>query len=153
MAELTLLVNGVVFSLMMTKPLLFTVAFDEADREGIVFFGNYFRLAHRALEQFLPTIGISWPEWFTNSEWGVPLRHVEADYVRPLRPGDEYQVQIAVERMTTSSVEFSYVLQDYGGGVFARLKTVHVFVRRDDLGKVEIPRAVRERLTVGMTSR
>jgi YbgC/YbaW family acyl-CoA thioester hydrolase len=122
----------------MALSLKFTVPFDEADGEGIVFFGNYFRLAHRALEQWLPQVGIPWKEWFDNAEFGVPLRHVEADYLKPLRPGDEYEVKIAVVDLGESSVHFSYVML-IGSAVVAKLKTSHVFVSRPDMKKLNVP--------------
>lgn len=128
------------------KLLKFTVAFDEADGEGIVFFGNYFRLAHRALEQFIPLLGIPWEEWFKNAEWGVPLRHVEADYLQPLKPGDEFTVQIQVQEIGESSVHFAYEFRGQDGEPTARLKTSHVFVGRKTFKKVTIPASVRERL-------
>lgn len=129
----------------MSAPLKFTVAFDEADGEGIVFFGNYFRLAHRAFEAFLPTIGIAWKDWFQASEFGVPLRHVEADYLAPLKPGDEYEVRISVADLGESSVHFHYEFKK-GTTVTAKLKTSHVFVSRPDMKKINIPDAIVRKL-------
>lgn len=151
LAELTLLVNGDVLGSVErenVKPLKFTVPFDEADGEGIVFFGNYFRLAHRALEQFLPLLGIDWAEWFANSEFGVPLRHVEADYLLPLKPGEEFSVDIKVHELGESSVHFTYEFLTSAGQPIARLKTSHVFVTRNTFQKLPIPAKIRERLTV-----
>lgn len=130
------------------EPLKFTVPFDEADGEGIVFFGNYFRLAHRALEQFLPLAGIPWNEWFKSPDFGVPLRHVEADYLKPLRPGETFAVKVFVLEMGDSSVRFGYEFLDASGGVTARLKTSHVFVSRPDMKKLSLPQSLRDRLRV-----
>lgn len=127
-------------------PLRFTVAFDEADGEGIVFFGNYFRLAHRAFEAWLPTRQIPWREWFANDDWGVPLRHVEADYQSSLKPGDEFLVQITTERVGESSAHFTYVFTSPTGQPLARLKTSHVFVSRKEKKKRDVPATIRERL-------
>ena len=127
-------------------PLRFTVAFDEADGEGIVFFGNYFRLAHRAFEAWLPTRGIPWAEWFANPDWGVPLRHVEADYVSSLRPGEEYLVTIRCEKVGESSAHFSYDFTSPDGRPLARLKSSHVFISRSDRRKRAVPGDVRARL-------
>lgn len=127
-------------------PLKFSVAFDEADGEGIVFFGNYFRLAHRALEAHLPRLGVTWTEWFKNPDFGVPLRHVEADYMKPLRPGEDYLVDVAVAEMGESSVHFAYEFRSLNGEVLARLKTSHVFVSRLEMKKITIPTSIRERL-------
>lgn len=130
----------------MSTPLRFTVAFDEADQEGIVFFGNYFRLAHRAFEAWLPTRGISWREWFTNDHWGVPLRHVEADYVSSLRPGDEFLVSIRCEKVGASSAHFAYDFTSPDGRPLAHLKTSHVFISRTERRKCPVPDDVRARL-------
>ena len=124
----------------------FTVAFDEADGEGIVFFGNYFRLAHRALEAFLPTIGIEWHEWFKAPDFGAPLRHVECEYMRPLRPGDRFLADIQVDEIGESSVRFAYVFTSPKGDVLARLKTAHVFVSRPHMKKIEIPKNLHDKL-------
>jgi YbgC/YbaW family acyl-CoA thioester hydrolase len=131
---------------MSQTPLKFIVPFDEADGEGIVFFGNYFRLAHRALEQYLPTLNISWNDWFKNPGFGVPLRHVEADYLKPLRPGEAYQVLMSVAEIGESSVHFSYEFSHPNGDVCARLKTSHVFVARPGMKKMTVPADIREKL-------
>lgn len=128
------------------KPIKFTVRFDDADGEGIVFFGNYFRLAHQALEQHLPHIGIPWKEWFANKDWGVPLRHVEADYLQPLRPGDEFLVTVTVVEVGESSVHFSYEFVNADDKPAARVKTSHVFVGRTTFKKLPVPDSIRERL-------
>ncbi len=120
-----------------------TVPFDEGDIEGIVFFGNYFRLAHRALEQTLPQWGIPWKDWFKHPDWGVPLRHVEADYLKPLRPGDEYEVRVTIKELGESSVHFNFEFISQGATV-ARLKTSHVFVRRPDMVKIPVPDPIRK---------
>jgi YbgC/YbaW family acyl-CoA thioester hydrolase len=133
----------------MTKSnkLRFTVAFDEADGEGIVFFGNYFRLIHRAFEHWLPSKNITWEEWFKNPAFGVPLRHVESDYRRPLRPGDAYDVEIRVKEIGESSVHFEYHMTLPDGSLVAQLKTSHVFVSRPDMKKLPVPETLRTRLS------
>lgn len=133
------------------EPLKFTVNFDEADGEGIVFFGNYFRLAHRALEAYLAQIGFPWEEWFKNKDFGVPLRHVEADYLRPLRPGDTFIAVIRISEIGESSVTFDYEFQDPAGKPLAKIKTAHVFASRKDFKKMTIPESIRHRLKAAST--
>ena len=127
-----------------------TVAFDDADGEGIVFFGNYFRLAHRALEQYLPMIGISWPEWFKHEQWGVPLRKVECEYLSPLRPGQNFGASIQVADLTESTVTFQidFLMKDK---TVAKLKTTHVFIDRKTISKTAIPASIREKLKAQQT--
>jgi YbgC/YbaW family acyl-CoA thioester hydrolase len=133
----------------MVNEFKYRVSFDEADGEGIVFFGNYFRLAHRAFEDFMPALGIPWHEWFKNDIWAVPLRHVECDYQRPLIPGQMIVVKINVESIGESSAHFVYEIRDLdSGAVCAKLKTSHVFVTRpkNAMKKFRIPDEIRKRL-------
>lgn len=131
---------------MSSTPLIFQVPFDESDGEGIVFFGNYFRLAHRSLEAWLPTVGVPWAEWFKNPVWGVPLRHVEAEYLRPLRPGDSFEARITVREIGESSIHFDYQFLDLKGQLLAKVKTSHVFVTRSEMKKHRVPDEVRAKL-------
>lgn len=144
---MTLLVNGVLLD-GMVNTFKYRVSFDEADGEGIVFFGNYFRLAHRAFEDFMPALGIPWHEWFANPNWGVPLKHVECDYIRPLVPGMNISITINVESLGDSSAHFLYVVKDEAGEVCAKLKTSHVFVTRPKgaMKKLRVPDDIRKRL-------
>lgn len=128
------------------QPYKILVPFDEADGEGIVFFGNYFRLAHRALEHFLPQIGIPWKEWFASEEYGVPLRHTEADYMQPLRPGDSLEVTVKIAKIGESSIDFTYEFRNGQSQPTAVLRTAHVFVSRTPMKKIPIPANIRANL-------
>ena len=132
----------------MTSPLRFTVAFDDADGENIVFFANYFRLAHRAFEAWLPTIGITWSEWFASDVYGAPLIHAEADFLGSLKPGQVFLVKIGLGRLGETSVHFEYEFTNENGRSLARLKTSHAFVSRAGTGKVPIPAPLRAKLAV-----
>ncbi len=131
-------------------PYTFTVAFDEADGEGIVFFGNYFRMAHRALEHFLPQVGIPWENWFKHPEYGVPLRHAEADYKAPMRPGDRISVDVNTAKIGESSIEFTYLLTNSSNQHLASVRTIHVFVSRATMGKTAVPEEIRTILNIGL---
>jgi len=130
----------------MSHALTFTVAFDEADGENIVFFGNYFRLAHRAFEAWLPTVGIAWRDWFASDTYGAPLIHAEADYLGSLKPGDRFEVSITIARLGDTSVHFAYEFKNESGRSLARVKTSHVFVARGGGGKTRIPDPLRAKL-------
>ncbi len=124
----------------------FTVAFDEADGEGIVFFGNFFRLAHRAFEQGVPLLGFTWKEWFANPELAIPLRHTEADYRNPLRPGDSYYVNIRVQELGSTSLGFAFEFKSADEKTYAVVKTTHVFLSRKEFKKISIPERFRNQL-------
>lgn len=127
-------------------PISYRVAFDEVDGEGIIFFGNYFRMAHRALEDHLPRLGIEWQEWFANSEFGAPLRHAESEFLKPIGAGETYQVEILVQNLGDSSVQFAYRFLNHKDEEIAKLKTTHVFIDRRTRNKMPVPQKIRNRL-------
>jgi 1,4-dihydroxy-2-naphthoyl-CoA hydrolase len=143
---LTLTVNNGVLVSTMQTPLRFKVPFDETDCEGLVFFGNYFRLAHRTLEAWLPTKGIPWEEWFKNPTYGCPLRHAEAEFLRPLFAGDDYTVDVKVREIGESSIHFDMKFETLAGELVATVSTSHVFIDRKMKKKSAVPDSIRQRL-------
>lgn len=130
----------------------YQVAFDDTDAGGIVFFGNYFRIAHRALEAYVPSIGIPWPDWFSGKLALVPLRHAGAEYFHPLFAGETYTVKIQVAHLGTSSVTFSYEIFNGKDQLTTKLTTTHVFINRETKQKFPIPPELKGKLERQLTS-
>jgi 1,4-dihydroxy-2-naphthoyl-CoA hydrolase len=123
----------------------FFASFDDSDPGGIVFFGNYYRIAHRIFEQFVIAQGLSWSDWFSGKDVVIPLVHSEADYKRPLFAGRSYLAKVQVESMGSSSMTIRYqFLTEDGSKECATLKTVHVFVEKGSMSKTDIPQNFRE---------
>lgn len=119
------------------------VHFDDGDPAGIVMFANYFRMAHRALELALEISKIPWSEWYDHPTWGVPLRHVEADYRQPLKPGQKIWIDISVIHLGDSSVKLRFELKTKSEQLLAVVKTTHVFINKYNLKKLSIPNHLR----------
>jgi 1,4-dihydroxy-2-naphthoyl-CoA hydrolase len=114
------------------------IHFSQSDLGGISFFGNVYPMAHDAYERFVEHLGFKWKDWFANSEWGVPIRHSEADYHRPLWPGEKYQIQIRIERLGETSMTLSYQFVQ-GTNLHVEAKLVHAFVNMKTMTKIPIP--------------
>lgn len=124
------------------------IPFDTCDPGGIVFFGNYFHLAHRAFEDFLLSRDIPWKDWFASKEWAVPLRHAEADYLKPLFGGQTYAFEVELLRMGESSLQIQVSFFDAQGQTCSRIRTTHVFVGLPQMTKRPIPEPLRSKLIV-----
>ena len=122
-----------------------TIRFDQADPAGIMFFGQVFFLAHEAFEKFVISTGFSWEEWFANSKWGTPIRHSEANFQRPMRPGKSYQINVTVARLGESSMTIRYVFMR-DAHVHCEVQIVHTFIDIKEITKMPIPTEVRTRL-------
>ena len=104
------------------------VAFNDIDAAGIVYFGTVFDYCHRAYERVLEAIDIPLPHILNNERWAMPLVHAEADYVAPMRHGEQITVQVKLQRLGRSSMHFHYELSGEDGDVRARVVLVHAAV-------------------------
>ncbi len=124
----------------------FSVRLPDTDAAGILFFGNYFRLAHDAYEAFMESIGFSLRYIVQEADFLVLIAHAEADYNKPLRLGDRAMVELEVENIGRTSFVLSYSLKDAQNDVAAKVKTVHVTVDKKSGDKIHLPEKLREKL-------
>lgn len=125
----------------------FQLHFREADPAGIMFFGNVFSLAHDCFEDFIQAAGFTWQEWFKTTEYIVPIRHTESNYLKPFIPGDQYQITASVDRLGDSSFTMKYVFAQ-GTQIHAEVKMTHTFLDARSKNKISVPTTVRDRLKV-----
>ncbi|HAG90581.1 MAG TPA: hypothetical protein DCL41_01845 [Bdellovibrionales bacterium] len=127
------------------------VHFDDGDPAGIVFFGHYFRMAHRALELSLPQVGLEWKDFFQSATVGFPVRHSEAQYHRPLLPGAPVSVKVIPEKVGESSLTFRYEFRkesSVDSDLLAELRVVHVCVDVKSLKKAPLPEKIKSAFVV-----
>lgn len=118
------------------------IPFDACDMIGILFYGSIFTLAHQIIETILPQIGISWSRWFESPQ-GAPIRHVECDYLKPMKGNEVYDVDVSFTSFTNSSFKENYAFRKEGV-LHCQLSIVKVFVDRHKREKVSIPQDIRE---------
>ncbi len=122
-----------------------SLPFHLADPAGIVFFGHVFSLAHQAFEQFiLQQLECPWPVWFQNTEWIVPIKHTEADYVYPLHAGKDCQIELSLINLSLSSITLHYSFSQEK--LCCSVKTIHVFCSKQTKQKMPIPPDILPRL-------
>ena len=62
-----------------------TIKLPDTDAAGILFFGNYFRLAHDVYESFLDTVDFPLSHVLTHAEVLLLIAHAECDYKTSLK--------------------------------------------------------------------
>lgn len=122
-----------------------TIAFDQCDPGGILFFANAFKLAHQALEAWTHTTEFKWESWFNSKDWGVPLVHVEADYKTPMLAGKTYDVLIKATEVGNSSVTFKTQVLS-GEKTMCEVLTKHVFMNLNTFKSMAIPEQIKKEL-------
>ena len=88
------------------------IRFDDVDGAGIVYYPQFFHLCHAAFEDFFDTAApISYPQLIKDRRRGFPTVAIESRFEAPLEYGDTAIVELAVERVGRSSVDFSYTIR------------------------------------------
>ena len=123
-----------------------TPRFSQLDPAGILFFGEVFPICAGVYEDFIQSLGFGWDEWFNHPETASPVKHAEAEYFRPLRGGQVYQVCVDILSLRTSAFEVEFALKQ-DDNLHCRVRIVHVFISKASGGKIPIPEAVRATFT------
>ncbi len=123
----------------------YKVNFYDADAAGILFFANVYKIAHTAYENFLEQIS---PErnFFDDEEILIPIIHSEADYHRPILPGEEIEVVLSVAHLRESTFGLHYDFLDKAGNLKVKVETVHIAVSKKDFKKTSLPEDLRTNL-------
>lgn len=123
-----------------------TPRFSDADPAGVVFFARIISLGHDVIEDFVTQgLGLTWQEWFGNESFAAPFRHVDAEFLSPLWPGQVTEATLAVSHVGESS--FSTQIEFFQGAVIkARLKFTEVSVGLKNKSKQPIPPLIKNKL-------
>ena len=119
------------------------IRFGQVDAAGVVYFSRHFEIAHEAYEELMSAIGLPIGEVFESGDWGMPLVHVEADYRRPWRLGEQVIVKVASLTLGTNSVEMHYRLVDEAGVERSEVKMRHAFVDLERFRARAVPESFR----------
>jgi 1,4-dihydroxy-2-naphthoyl-CoA hydrolase len=122
------------------------VAFQEVDAAGIVFYARIFDYFHDAYVAFLRTRGAPLEEALRDGSWVAPLRHASADYLRPLRFGDEIRVSVVQVDLESTEYRVAYRIET-AAGVACEGETVHVSVDPERFRRCPIPGPLRTALS------
>ncbi|RED49062.1 acyl-CoA thioesterase [Aestuariispira insulae] len=82
------------------------VLFNHCDPAGIVFYPRYFEMLNGVVEEwFEEALNCSFAEMHLNRKTGVPTAHLEVDFKKPSRLGEELIFEIGVEKLGGSSAD------------------------------------------------
>ena len=90
------------------------VKFSEIDLAGVVFNSHYLTWCEDAKMAFLDSLGFG-PYWFGEHGRLALVRHAEIDWVASLKPLDNADIRVSVERIGTSSFTLRHEIWRAGG--------------------------------------
>lgn len=106
------------------------IRFGDADAAGVVFYPRALELAHGVVEEMIRGSALGWAGWFASPEHAAPLRHAEADFLRPMAAGKLFTARARVDRIGESSVTFVVDFLGDSGETAASVTTTHVLVAK-----------------------
>lgn len=133
---------------MSAEPFLFpyTISLHDSDAAGIIFSANLFRICHESYEAMMAELGFSIGYLLKHRPFGVPLVHLDGDFMQPSRVGDHLTIEVRVAELGKSSYRMEYLLRTPDGTPCARAATVHVVVETKTYKSIPIPDGFRAAL-------
>ena len=122
------------------------VRFQDVDAAGIIFFARVLEYFHDAWLSLLALRGIDLPAILREGVWGMPLGHAEADYLGPMRFGDEVVIEVVRMDFTERSLTVGYRARSPSDRVLAIGQVVHVCIDRSTFRSRPLPNELREKL-------
>ena len=121
------------------------VRFAHCDPAGIIFYPQYFVLAHDSKEDwFRDGVGYPFEQMVTRDRRGFPIVKLDAEFARPSRLGEQLRFELAVRSVGATSLKLSYRCV-CGAEERMRMASVLVMVDVDAGTPVNIPDWLRER--------
>jgi 4-hydroxybenzoyl-CoA thioesterase len=123
------------------------VRWGDADPAGLIYGPRCFDYAVEAVEAFWEAVlGLGFLDLHRAHRMGAPWVHASCDYLRPLAPGDEVEVTLAVERLGASSITYRIEGAGPDGQAAFRVTLVSAMVDLDTGKPTPVPEAMRERV-------
>lgn len=117
------------------------VRFGDVDRAGILYYPRFLNYFHVAFEEFFrEVLARPYPDLVERDRIGMPMVHLEVDFMAPLAYGDAARVGISVLRVGRSSITWRYEVESrIRGGLATRAKAITATVDLDTFEAVPVP--------------
>ena len=128
------------------------IRFHHCDPAGIVFYPQYFVLFNELVEDwFNHGLDVDFANFHAVDRLGVPMAHIECDFLSPSKIGDTLRFRLAVKRIGTTSLTLAVEARS-GEDVRVRATLIVVLASLDAHQPVPFPpelRAKLERYAIG----
>lgn len=123
-----------------------TVKLHDTDAAGVLFFANYFRLAHEAYENFMASIGFDFYSIIHEADYLPLIVHAEADFKKPLHVGNEVTIEVRATKIGRTSFELAYEMKVSPEETAATAGSVHVNIDKESGRPQALPEGLKQAL-------
>jgi 4-hydroxybenzoyl-CoA thioesterase len=90
---------------------LLKVRFGDIDHAGIVYYPRFLHYFHVSLEEFFGSrMGVDYATVINEHRVGLPTVHLETDFHRPLRYGEQIEIEVGVAKLGRTSITWKYTV-------------------------------------------
>ena len=123
------------------------VDFPMIDLAQVVYYPEYFDLAHRFFEESWEQIcGIAYPVITQQMHLGFPAVHTSSDHLAPLRYGDIVHCKLWIESVGSSSIIWKYQFRNQDEMLCWTARVVTVCVNMQTFEKQDVPADIADAL-------
>jgi len=117
------------------------VRFGDIDHAGIVYYPRFFNYVHMAFEDlFREGLGLPFDEVFNQRGIGFPIVHAESDFMKSLKYGERFRVEVYLVRVGRSSLTFGFdVIREEGEILCARVRITNATIDRKTFKAIPCP--------------
>lgn len=122
------------------------IRFHHCDPAGIVFYPQYFVLMNELVEDwFNRGLGIDFAQFHTETKRGIPMAHIECDFLAPSKIGETLSFGLWIENIGSSSLRLAVEVKA-GDEVRVRATLVVVQASLDSRRAVPLSAEFKEKL-------
>ena len=120
------------------------ICMKDTDATGHLYFLNQIQIAMESFEAFLRTQNFSIASMVKERKFLLPIVHTEADFLSPLKLGDEIEIKLHINLGTKSfACESEFFLK---GGKVGKVSIVHAVVSSETGKSIVTPEELLSRL-------
>jgi len=122
------------------------VRFGDIDHAGIVYYPRFFNYVHMAFEDlFREGLGLPFDEVIDQRGIGFPIVHAESDFMKSLKYGEQFRVEVYLVRVGRSSLTFGFeVIREEGDILCARVRITNATIDRKTFKAIPCPADLKE---------
>lgn len=115
-----------------------TIHVHETDKDGVVHFSNYYRIAEEAFFSWLKYIGYA----FEDNDYSVAMINSSASYFNPMKFADQIDVSISEVKIQRVKLIISFDFYGSNKTRFAKIQFTLVFINVAERASIPLPQSL-----------
>jgi len=120
----------------------------ETDKDGVMHFSNYFKIAEEALYSGLRKLGFS----FETTEFSMAMINTAAEYIHPIRFAEQLQIVFTEVKVSRVKIKFLMDFMNPDQTTLAKIQLLFVLIEPEGRKAIPVPVQLKSTLSLTETS-